>query len=67
MTSPRGKNPHAAVLVAEPVRAPLQRIPGHSHFFAKRNPSAGISNMSGGQRPWLSGNRVPTAGTMMRS
>src|SRR5262245_9058342 len=34
MTSPRGKDPHAAVLVAEPVRTPLQRIPGRSH--AKR-------------------------------
>ena len=34
MTSPRGKAPHAVVLVAGPVRAHLHRIPGHSH--AKR-------------------------------
>jgi hypothetical protein len=34
MTSPCGKDPHTAVLVAEFVRAPLQRIPGRSH--AKR-------------------------------
>ena len=31
MTSPRAKDPHAAVLVAEPVRAHPQRIPGRSH------------------------------------
>jgi integral membrane sensor domain MASE1 len=27
MTSPSGKDPHAAVLVAEPVLVPLQRLP----------------------------------------
>jgi hypothetical protein len=34
MTSPRGKDSHTAVWVAEPVLAHLQRIPGRSH--AKR-------------------------------
>ena len=35
MTSPSGKAPHDAVLVAGPVRAPLHHISGHSH--AKRD------------------------------
>jgi hypothetical protein len=39
MTSPSGKDPHAAVLVAEPVLAHLQRIPGRSR--AKRVLSCG--------------------------
>jgi hypothetical protein len=30
MPSPRGKDPHAAVLVAEPVRPLPQRLPGRS-------------------------------------
>ena len=31
MTSPGSKEPHSVVLVAEPVRAHPQRIPGPSH------------------------------------
>ena len=31
MTAPGGKDPHSVELVAEPVRAHPQRIPGSSH------------------------------------